>query len=187
MGWRRLLRVLHRDIGYACFGLTIAYALTGVLLNHLHDWNSNYRVERVSRNIEPYPDPTSFREADVPSLLDRIGEREKPTGVFRPAPGKVRIFFEGGRVVTADLGTGYVEGEVALRRPVLAGLNALHLNRAGNAWTIVSDLYAVALAFMAASGILILQDRTGLAGRGWWLAAIGVAVPALILLVYALI
>ncbi len=182
MGWRRTLRSLHRDVGYLCFGLTVAYAVTGVLLNHLHDWNPNYRVERVSRAIEPFPDPPSFREADVPALLSKIGEREKPTGVFTPAPGTVQIFFQGGRVITADLAAGRVEGEIARRRPVLADLNALHLNRAGRAWTLFSDVYAVALAFLCASGVLILKDRNGLAGRGWWLMALGVLLPVLFLL-----
>ncbi len=184
MGWRRLLRILHRDLGYICFGLTAAYALTGVLLNHLHDWNSNYRVQKVSRTVDPFPDPSAFGEADVPLLLEKIGESGKPTGFFRPDPKTVQIFFDGGRVLTADLHTGKVEGEMALRRPVLGFLNALHLNRAGKAWTLFSDLYAIALAFMAVSGILILQDRTGIAGRGWWLIALGIAIPALLLLAF---
>src|SRR5512135_2815562 len=125
-GWRRLLRSLHRDVGYLCVGLTVAYALTGVLLNHIHDWNSNYRVESVARTVAPFPDPPSFGDGDVPGLLGMIGERETP----------VRIFFQGGRRITADLRTGRLEGEVARRRPVLGALNALHLNRAGRAWTI---------------------------------------------------
>ncbi len=181
-GWRRSLRVLHRDVGYVCFGLTVAYALTGVLLNHIHDWNSNYRVEVVARTVAPFPDPPSFGEADVPALLAGIGERETPTGIFRPDPGTVHIFFQGGRMIAADLRTGRLDGEVARRRPVLGPLNALHLNRAGRAWTIFSDIYAIALAFLAVTGVLVLQGREGLAGRGWRLAVLGVIVPALIAL-----
>ncbi len=183
-GWRRALRTLHRDAGYVCFGLTVAYALTGVLLNHLHDWNSNYRVETVARTVAPFRDPPSFAESDVPAFLETIGERETPTGVFRPDPATVQVFFQGGRMITANLRTGRVEGEIARRRPVLGALNALHLNRAGRAWTILSDIYAAALAFLAVTGVLVLQGREGLAGRGWRLAALGVAVPALVILVF---
>jgi len=182
-GWRHLLRSLHRDVGYLCVGLTVAYALTGVLLNHIHDWNSNYRVESVARAVAPFPDPPSFGDGDVPGLLGMIGEKETPTGIFRPDPGTVQIFFQGGRRITADLRTGRLEGEVARRRPVLGALNALHLNRAGRAWTIFSDLYAAALAFLAVTGALVLQGREGLAGRGWRLAILGVAVPVLLILV----
>ncbi len=181
-GWRRLLRSLHRDAGYLCFGLTVAYALTGVLLNHLHDWNPNYRVERVAGKIAPFRDPATFGDGDLPGLLRAIGEKEAPTGMFRPDPATVRVFFAGGRMITADLRTGRVEGEVARRRPVLGALNALHLNRAGRAWTIVSDLYAVALAFLAATGVVLLQGREGLSGRGWRLAVLGVIVPLLVIL-----
>ncbi len=181
-GWRRVLRSLHRDVGYLCFGLTVAYALTGVLLNHLHDWNSNYRVERVAGAVAPVRDPASFRDGDVPGLLRAIGDKEAPTGTFRPDPATVQVFFAGGRRITADLRTGRVEGEVARRRPVLGALNALHLNRAGRAWTIFSDLYAVALAFLAVTGVVVLQGREGIGGRGWRLAALGVIVPVLIIL-----
>ncbi len=181
-GWRRVLRVLHRDAGYVCFGLTLAYAVTGVLLNHLHDWNSNSRVERVARAIAPFPDPALFGDGDVPGLLGAIGEREAPAGTFRPDPATVQIYFAGGRMITADLRTGRVEGEVARKRPVLGALNALHLNRAGRAWTIVSDLYAVALAFLAGTGVVVLQGREGFSGRGWRLTVLGVVVPLLVVL-----
>lgn len=181
-GWRGAVKALHRDVGYLCFGLTIAFALTGVLLNHLHDWNPNYRMAKVARTIDPYPEPSSFAEKDVPSLLARIGETGKPTGYFRPDPGTVQLFFEGGRVLTADLSTGRVEGEVARRRPVLAWLNALHLNRSGRAWTAFSDLYAVALAFLAVSGILVLKERPGAPGRKMVLAIMGMIIPVLVAL-----
>ncbi len=181
-GWRRALRVLHRDVGYVCFGLTLAYALTGVLLNHIHDWNSIYRVEKVARTVAPFPDPPAFSEADVPVLLGRIGEKETPTGVFRPNPSTVQIFFRGGRMIEADLRTGRLEGEVARQRPVLGLLNALHLNRGGRVWTVLSDVYAAALAFLALTGVVVLRGREGLAGRGWRLAVIGIAVPVLAIL-----
>ncbi len=181
-GWRRVLRSLHRDVGYLCFGLTVAYALTGVLLNHLHDWNSSYRVERVAGAVAPFRDPASFGDGDVPGLLRAIGEKEAPTGMFRPDPATVQVFFAGGRMITADLRSGRVEGEVARRRPVLGALNALHLNRAGRAWTIFSDLYAVALAFLAVTGVVVLQGREGIGGRGWRLAVLGMIVPVLIIL-----
>ncbi len=81
-----------------------------------------------------------------------------------------------------ELATGAVEGEVARRRPVLSTLNALHLNRAGTAWTLFSDVYAAALAFLAASGILILRGRDGISGRGWWLMGLGILLPVILYL-----
>ena len=35
--WRRLNRALHRDIGYLAAGMTLIYALSGILLNPPED------------------------------------------------------------------------------------------------------------------------------------------------------
>ncbi len=179
VNWRGWNRTIHRDVGYLCVGLTLAYAVSGVLLNHLHDWNSNYRFEKVSRRIPPHPDPDSFSEAHVPALLGRIGEKEKPRGIFRPDPRTVQVFLEGGRVIIVDLISGEVTGEMPKSRPVLSQMNFLHLNRAGRTWTIVSDLYAAALFFLAVTGLFILRGAQGITGRGAWLTLAGLAIPLL--------
>jgi hypothetical protein len=57
ISWRHVNRVLHRDMGYLAVGTTLVYVLSGILLNHVHGWNSNYRVERASETIEPLQCP----------------------------------------------------------------------------------------------------------------------------------
>ena len=47
---RRLLRILHRDLGYFITGILIIYAVSGIALNHRKDWNPNYQV--ISEEIE---------------------------------------------------------------------------------------------------------------------------------------
>ena len=42
---RKWSRILHRDIGYFFIGTTIIYGLSGIALNHMNDWNPNYKVE----------------------------------------------------------------------------------------------------------------------------------------------
>jgi hypothetical protein len=42
---RKWSRIIHRDFGYIFFGVTLIYALSGIALNHLSDWNPNYSVE----------------------------------------------------------------------------------------------------------------------------------------------
>ena len=41
---RKLLRILHRDFGYFIVGMTIVYGLSGIYLNHRHDFNPDYRI-----------------------------------------------------------------------------------------------------------------------------------------------
>ncbi len=45
MNLSKLNRITHRDIGYLIAGLTIIYAVSGIALNHKHDWNPNYIIE----------------------------------------------------------------------------------------------------------------------------------------------
>lgn len=182
MSWRRVNRAVHRDLGYLCAGLTVVYALTGVLLNHLHDWNPHWKTVRVSAAVGAQPPPERFAEADLARLLARLGEREKPTGTFFRTPTTLQVFFDGGRVLSVDLPTGRVEGEVALQRPLLTFLDNLHLNRAGKAWTWLADLYAGALAVLALTGLFVLKGKDGITRRGAALTMAGLAVPALLLL-----
>ena len=56
MNWRRWNNIIHRDLGYLCFGLTIIYVISGVAVNHIHDWNHTYKIEKVKRNIGPQVD-----------------------------------------------------------------------------------------------------------------------------------
>ena len=51
-------------------------------------------------------------------------------------------------------------------RPVLHEMNQLHLNTPKGAWTWVADLYAVALLFVAATGLFVLKGKTGITGAG---------------------
>jgi hypothetical protein len=184
--WRRWNRILHRDLGYLCAGLTLLYAATGVLLNHKHDWNADKRIERTAFAVAPMADPGLFSNEDASALLAAIGEKESPTGSFRPDPRTVQFFFEGGRRISLDLATGKGEGDLVTPRPAIAFLNALHLNKSSKAWTSLGDLYAIFLAFLALSGIVLLKGPGGLGGRGWWLVLLGVALPAIVLVLSAL-
>lgn len=182
MNWRRVNRALHRDLGYLCAGLTVLYALTGVLLNHLHDWNPHWKTERVAARVAPPPPPERFGEADLGRILAELGEREKPAGTFFRSPTQLQIFFDGGRVLSVDLPTGAVRGEAVRERRALAFLDALHLNRAGRAWTWLADAYAAALTLLALTGLFVLKGREGITRRGAALTLAGLAIPGLLLL-----
>ena len=42
--FRKWNRILHRDIGYFFFGMTLIYCVSGIALNHKKDWNPNYDI-----------------------------------------------------------------------------------------------------------------------------------------------
>jgi len=182
VNWRRLNRAVHRDLGYLCAGLSIVYALTGVLLNHLHDWNPHWKTERVTAKVGAPPPPERFTAADLERILAELGEGEKPLGTFFRSPTTLQIFFEGGRVLDVDIPTGGVRGEIVRERAALAFLDNLHLNRAGRRWTWLADAYAVGLGLLALTGLFVLKGRDGITRRGALLTTAGVAAPVLLLL-----
>ena len=53
--WRKWNRAVHRDFGYLFFGMTIIYALSGIAINHINDWNPNYKVYTEDIKVAPYP------------------------------------------------------------------------------------------------------------------------------------
>jgi hypothetical protein len=181
--WRRWNTAIHRDLGYLCAGLTLVYAVSGLAVNHRADWNPSYRITRrtVAVPVEGrLEQPTPQR---VAAVLDRLDVDGPARGTFRPDPSTLEIFVEDG-VVTVDLVAGEARLERVRERTALRQANALHLNLPKRWWTWVADLYALALIVLALTGLLVLRGRNGITGRGAWLTALGVAVPAAFLLLY---
>lgn len=181
--WRRWNTAIHRDLGYLCAGLTLVYAVSGVAVNHRADWNPSYAIRQETRRLERVdlgaPTAPGFAEA----VLAELELEGRFRGTFRPDPATVEIFLEGA-TVSVDLPTGVATYEAVRERAVLRQANFLHLNQAKRLWTWMADVYAVALALLAVTGLFVLRGRNGIAGRGAWLTAAGVAVPVLFLLLY---
>ena len=172
--------MIHRDVGYVCVGLTLVYAVSGVAVNHVRDWNPNYRITRdtisvpdVSRESVASPD---FAERIV-SQLD-LGTEVK--GTFRVDSATLDVFLEDATVrVDLDQSRATIE-RVRVRR-FLRAVNVLHLNEPRGLWTLTADLFAVALILLAATGLFMMKGKYGITGRGAWLTGAGVLIPLLFL------
>lgn len=174
MKWRRLNNVLHRDVGYLLVALTLVYAISGLALNHVADWNPSYRQTKEARQIAPLV--ATDRDGLVREAREKLGLSEEPRNAFRPDPDTLHVFY---REVTykIDVPSGAVIVESVRPRPVLFELNQMHLNATKGVWTVVVDVYAVALILMAVTGMFVLRGRTGITGRGAWLVGLGATVP----------
>ena len=181
MKWRKWNNILHRDIGYLTVGLTIIFAISGIAVNHVDDWNPNFTIDKTAINVGPIK--AANKKDIIREVLNRLDIKEKPEGSFKPNPQTLQIFLENIKI-EINPSTGMGEIERISERPLLRDFNYLHLNHAKNAWTYFSDLYAVALLFLAVSGMFVLKGRNGLAGRGKWLVGFGIIVPYLFLLYY---
>ncbi len=181
--WRKWIRILHRDIGYLAAGLTVIYAISGVAVNHVADWNPNYSIERSVIKIDPIPDSILTSRELVFDILKRIGETGKLKNSFAPDPNTLNIFVEG-NTIEVNLKSGEVHQEKVTSRTLIRETNFLHLNAPKEIWTFVADIFAVALGFLAVSGLFMIKGKKGIKGRGAWLTAIGILIPIIFLLIY---
>jgi hypothetical protein len=182
--WRRLFRVLHRDIGYLLFGLVLAYCISGLAVNHIDDWNPSYGISVQEVDVGPLPVAGGLdaMQRHVVEALDI--DPDDVTGRRRPGENAFVVFAgESKAQVAIDSGRGTYNQ--TLPRTGLLEMNALHLNKLKGAWTIVADVFAVLLAFLAISGIVLLKGRTGFMGRGKWFVLAGLVVPIVALIWYA--
>jgi hypothetical protein len=178
--WRRWNRATHRDLGYFFVATTLIYALSGIALNHIDDWNPSYSISH--REVQWNGGPAPATDAQVQTFLDSIGEADSYKKHYQPAPEQLKVFLEGGSVVV-NLATGRGVLERLERRPVLYEVNFLHYNPK-RLWTWFSDAYCVALMTLAITGLFILKGKQGITGRGAWLTGIGFVVPLVLLLMY---
>ncbi len=181
MKWRKWIRILHRDIGYLATGLTVIYAISGVAVNHVDEWNPNYSIERSTIKLDSIP--SLEKEAMIKYILNEIGETGKIKNSFRPAPDKLDIFVEG-NTISVNYTTKEVSQEKMASRTVIRESNFLHLNAPKKVWTYVADVFAVALAFLAISGLFMIKGKNGIAGRGAWMTALGILLPIIFLIIY---
>ncbi len=176
MKWRKLVRVLHRDIGYAATALTLAYSISGIAVNHMDDWNPNYSFETVEVDIGPLP--TGSYDAMEAYVVERL---ELPPnlvkGRFMETETQLRVFFGEGEEVAVDTLTGKGSIKRIDTHPLVYEVNVLHLNNIKGWWTWVADLFAASLIVLAITGMLMIKGRLGLLGRGKWFVAAGLAIP----------
>jgi hypothetical protein len=175
---RKLVIATHRDLGYFFAGITVIYAISGIAVNHVADWNPNYSLETTTHQLEPRAGlaPPEVAAA-VASALAIDGE---PNATVPTRPGEVRVFYDQ-RTLIVSLEDGRVVDEHASTRPGLYEMNYLHLNHGKGFWTWYADLYAVGLLILAVTGIFIIPGKKGLGGRGRWLLIAGIAIPLLYL------
>ena len=170
--WRAWLRAIHRDAGYLAVGFTIIYALSGIAMNHVDDWNYNYNASERALTIAPVPDEATDEEA-AKLVADAAGYGAADD-VFR-AGDEVRLEYADGTKITA-IGADVTVQEVKSRFFFRAAA-WLHAAKGKQGWKYIADVYAVLLLYLAISGLFMIKGRLGLRWRGTILVAVGVAIP----------
>lgn len=182
MNLSKFNRVTHRDIGYLIAGLTIIYAISGIALNHKHDWNPNYIIESREFTSEIKFTRETLNKETARNILEKVpGDLIFKTYYF-PSGNVLTIFVEGGSVrINAETGKGIIER--ISKRPLFYQINFLHYNP-GVWWKYFSDIFCAALILVTITGLFLVKGRNGITRRGAILTAIGIVLPLLFLFVY---
>lgn len=173
----------HRDIGYACASLILAYSLSGLAVNHIGDWNPDFVISKQTVSLpRPYEKEEITKER-IEEFGQLVQEEEYRVYDF-PTPDQVKVYYDNASL-HLNLATGQGTYEKVSRRPILYHVNVLHLNRL-KGWKWASDVFALILILLSLTGLLVLRGRYGLARRGKWLILAGMLPPVLALLIFGL-
>lgn len=171
--WRAWLRALHRDIGYLAVGFTVLYAVSGIAMNHIDDWDPNFHASERTLKIAPIGADAS-NDVAVARLGAATGVAGKPEDVYR-AGDEIRVRYADGIKVTAIGETATVQ--IRRDRFFFRVADWLHATRGKQAWKYIADAYAVLLLYLAISGIFMIKGKLGLRWRGTILMAAGLLAP----------
>ncbi len=163
--------------------MIVIYALSGIALNHKNDWNPNYIIE-ISESSIPLPPDIELNSAEALNyILDRTDQTASYKKHYFPSEGGLKVFLQGGSVLTYNFETGIALLEQLKKRPIFHSINFLHYNP-GNAWKWFSDIFCVCLILITISGAIILKGKNGIKGRGWVLILAGIIVPVFLFFIY---
>ena len=177
---RKWSRPVHRDLSFFFSGVLLIYAVSGFMLNHKRDFNSDYSVRRTEL-VFAQEIPRAEQEwtrARAEELLLRVGEEGNYLKHYYPEPDRLKVFIRGGSSLTVDLASGHAVYESIRKRPVLSSLNRLHYNPS-RWWTVFSDVFLAGLIVIVLSGLVMMRGPKGLRGRGGVELIAGILIPLL--------
>lgn len=171
-------RNTHRDIAYFYVGLIIAFAFSGIFLNHRGTLNPR-RYTYDTREIQLKP----FSKDQVNDLF--INDFTKNQNIeddlrrFQTTENALTISYASNDV-KVDMATG--TGSITTYRtiPLLGQMTKLHQDTS-KWWIYYSDIFGLAMLTIAFTGMFIEKGKNSFRSRGFKLALIGIIFPLIFL------
>lgn len=172
---KKWLRIIHRDLGFLMVGISLVYAFSGILLNHMNEKDPAYKTVEETIVLN-----NNLSSEALKKVWNDRGDLPKLKLV---SEGKIshQVLLDGG-IGVYNIKTGELNYEHHTKRPVIYWINRLHYNKVGG-WTIMADIFAISLIFFAVSGLFIVSRKHGIMGRGKWFLIAGVLIPIIYVII----
>lgn len=171
-------RNTHRDIAYFYVGLIIAFAFSGIFLNHRRTLNPRrYTSETKEVQLKPFT-ADQVNDAFIASFThDQNIEDELRR--FQAEENELTISYASNDV-KIDMTTG--KGTIITYRtiPLLGQMTILHQDTS-NWWIYYSDFFGAAMLVIAFTGMFIEKGKNSFRSRGFKLALLGIIFPLIFL------
>lgn len=178
---RKLNIITHRDLGYFFSSLIVMYCISGIALNHVHDWNPDFIITKSEVPIAPDFPVENPSSENILALGKLVGEPHYK--VFdKPTDNQIKIYYDNATLHVNGL-TRTAVYEKVNRRPVFHQTNVLHRNSL-KGWKWVSDIFAFLLIVISITGIFVLKGKKGFLGRGKWFVLGGFLLPVIALILF---
>lgn len=163
----RIMRALHRDIGFFVIGLTVIYCISGVMLTYRETpfLKSETQVEKT---VSPGLTASQLGRALHVKDIEIVGQDDK------------EIRFTAGSYNKETGLASYTNDEIPA---LLKAFNSLHTTSSGSARSIFTVLYAALLLFLAVSSFWMYRPGSRMFKRGLILAVLGIAASAGIMMI----
>ena len=170
-----------RDLGYFYVGLIIAFAFSGIFLNHRNVWHpSDYKYNAEPVKVEM---PAGGPDEAFVAQLSKTWELENQFKGFQIRGNTLRITYKD-YMADIDLSTGEGVKESYFKVPILAQSTFLHQTTNG-AWVWYSDIFGIAMLTIACTGMFIQRGKMSFRQRGWKFALAGIVFPLIFLFLIA--
>lgn len=180
--FRQYCRKIHSHLSFTFVGVILIYAISGITMNHLKDFNPKYMISVENYTADGhFPHSHNFTEKEITSLLESVDEEANYTKHFYPNHSTMKVFLKSGSSFTINTQNGEVNYEGLKKRPVFHQLSFLHYNP-GKWWTYFSDIFAVCLILICITGLFMNKGKRGLMGLGGIELLVGMSIPILFLL-----
>ena len=166
----RILRIIHRDLGFFVAGISLVYGISGILLNHLGGKDPAFRTEVNTIQL-----PAHLTEAELSSTWQADKALPALKRIMRIDDERSRLFLEGG-VGVYNVANGQLDYEVHKKRPLIYWINRLHYNKV-KGWSPVADFFAGSIIALAITGLFMVKGKRSIAGTGKWYLIIGILIP----------